>query len=338
MLIKAGFISSSSEWQWERQFPDNITVWNGVDFIFSGDFHDCDVLFVFDAIPLDMVGKIHANRSVFIASEPASIKTYHPDFLNQFDFVLTTDTTTRHRNVSFGQIGSPWHIGAWDNNGHLLSTPMNYRNFETLSPPKTKSISVVSSNKARTEGHRARLEFVQKLKSYFGTEIDVFGRNINGFGDKSEVLNDYRYHIAIENSCYPDYWTEKLADPYLSLTYPIYYGCPNITDYFSKESLAPIDIANPENAIVIIRDLIESDRAETARPHLEESRRRVLNEHNLFSILSVLTTDIVKMDRSMNDLEAEKYFSRWKYRLKRRSIKNLNLLSKLLFNKRSIPC
>lgn len=285
-MIKAGFVSSSPDWHWERQFPGSRPVWNDVEFVFSGDFSDCDIVFVYDAVPEELSGRLIAKRSMFVASEPASVKTYHHDFLAQFDCVLTTDRTTRHPKVIFGQLGLPWLLGAYDVNGKVLNRPMTFDDFRTFRPAKTKLISVVSSNKAFTDGHRARLEFVERLKSYFGSEVDVFGRNINGFADKMEVLSEYRYHVAIENSRYGDYWTEKLSDPFLTLTHPIYHGCPNVTDYFASDALTQIDIADHDEAMRRIRAAIDSNAAELGASALEQAREKVLGQHNLFSILA----------------------------------------------------
>ncbi|OCP36449.1 hypothetical protein BC360_24280 [Ensifer sp. LC163] len=221
-----------------------------------------------------------------------------PGFLSQFDSVLTTDKATTHPQTIFSQVGLPWHVGAWSHSGELLDTPLGFTEFENFHPPKTKLVSVVASNKAFTQEHRERLNFVKKLKDYFGAEIDVFGRNINGFGDKNEVLSDYRYHIALENCSYADYWTEKLADPFLTLTYPIYHGCPNIEQYFSPGALTQIDIYDFSNAIRTIKAVIESDLAETALPELEAARRRVLYDHNLFAILAKLARQLKHQDRS----------------------------------------
>lgn len=309
-LIKAGFISSAPHWHWERQFPGSIPVWDGVEFVFSGNFSDCEIVFVFDAIPEELSGRVFAKRNMFIASEPASVKTYQSEFLAQFDCVLTTDRNTRHPNVIFGQLGLPWLVGAYDADGKVLNKPMAIDDFREFRPAKSKLISVVSSSKAYTEGHRARLEFVEKLKSHFGCEVDVFGRNINGFGDKTEVLSAYRYHIAIENSSYPDYWTEKLSDPLLMLTYPIYHGCPNIGEYFTPGTLTQIDIADHDRALRTINAVIESDVARLAMPKLEEARRRILSEHNLFHILSSFARGASDSSSCKRCLFPEKSFAR----------------------------
>jgi hypothetical protein len=41
---------------------------------------------------------------------------------------------------------------------------------------------------------------------------------------------------CLENSQSPHYWTEKLTDAYLGWAFPLYVGCPNVGDYFAKES------------------------------------------------------------------------------------------------------
>lgn len=285
-MITAGFFSSSPHWVWLRQFPAGEAIWDGVRFLFTGDLADCDCLFVYDALPVRLARSGDQRRIVFIASEPPNVKRYDAGFLSQFGMVLTTDHQTPHPNRLFTQVGLPWHVGAWSEDGTLLANPMSLGDLEAFHPAKRKLVSVVSSNKDFTLEHRARLRFVRELKSYFGPELDVFGRGINDFGDKLEVLAAYRYHIALENCATKDYWSEKLSDPFLTLTYPIYHGCPNAADYFPSNSFTPIDISEPQVAIGTIRRILQSDRAERAQPVLEEARSRVLREHNLFALLA----------------------------------------------------
>lgn len=290
-MIRAGFISSAPNWDWTRQFPGSVPEWRGVTFDFSGDAAGSDVLFVYDGLPTNVVAT-EARYRVFLASEPRAIKAYDARFLSQFDLVLTTDSQTAHPNFRLSQVGLPWLVGGWNSDGSLRQKAMSFDEFENYRPRKTKLASIVSSNKAYAEGHRSRLEFVRRIKEYFGHEIDFYGRGLNDFADKSEVLSPYLYHIAIENSRYEHYWTEKLSDPFLTLTYPIYHGAPNIYEYFPRDALTTIDISDGEGAIRKIRKIIESDLAERALPAMEEARRRVLHEHNLFAILSKIAKDV----------------------------------------------
>lgn len=293
-MIRAGFISSSPNWDWLRQFPNSVPEWDGVRFDFSGNTEACDILFVYDGLPTKVV-TAGAGYQVFIASEPRAIKTYNPRFLSQFDMVLTTDPQTVHPNFRLSQIGLPWLVGGWNSDGSVRPRGMSFDEFQNCRPVKTKLASIVSSNKAYAEGHRSRLKFVQRVREYFGNEIDFYGRGVNSFADKLEVLAPYRYHIAIENSTYDHYWTEKLSDPFLTLTYPIYYGAQNILDYFPADALTSINILDSEDAIGKIKKIIESDLAERAIPALEEARRRVLYENNLFAILAEVAKDAAKV-------------------------------------------
>ncbi|MBB4018560.1 FkbM family methyltransferase [Chelatococcus caeni] len=325
-MIKAGFVSSAPEWAWWRQFPEEDLVWDGVQFVFGGDLAGCDCCFVFDALPQAVEVPLDRCRLVFVASEPQNVKRYNAAFLDQFGTVLTTDRDTAHGGRRFTQVGLPWHVGAWSADGSLLAEPLTVRDFETFRPEKTKLVSVVSSNKAFTEEHRARLRFVAELKEHFGDQMDVFGRGINDFGDKLQVLAPYWYHIALENCAIDDYWTEKLADPFLTLTYPIYHGCRNIGEYFPEGSFTAIDIYDPAKAIETIKRVIQSDEAERAQPLLEEARRRVLYEHNLFALLARVARDVAQEPLTAGvpiSVLPEEHFQSAKMRARRRLVQLL---------------
>lgn len=284
MIIKAAFVTMHASWPWRRQLPSNKDTVECVQFFVPVE--QADVVFFYDALPAASVTVPVCALTVFVCSEPENVKRYNAAFLAQFDVVITSDRQTPHSNRVFIQAGLPWHAGSMAYGGKLLSEPMNFEAFELHDPVKTRLVSVVSSNKAFTEEHRARLAFVAKLKEALGNQVDVFGRGIADFADKRDVLDTYRYHIALENCSIEDYWTEKIADPYLTLTFPIYHGCPNIHDYFPGSSLRVIDIYKPAEAVNIIRQVIESDLAEQSRSSLLEARRRVMHEHNVFTLLA----------------------------------------------------
>jgi hypothetical protein len=112
-------------------------------------------------------------------------------------------------------------------------------------PPvdKCRDASMVYSPKAmRHTLHYHRARFLRWLVEHM-PELDTFGRQTaHPLDDKADCLRDYRYHIAIENFIGEHHWTEKLADPFLGLALPFYYGCPNAADYFLPDSFISIDI------------------------------------------------------------------------------------------------
>lgn len=65
--------------------------------------------------------------------------------------------------------------------------------------------------------------------------IPDFGNNpligVNA-SDKIELFKEFQFSIAIENSKQENYFTEKLLDCLITKTIPIYWGCPNIDEFF----------------------------------------------------------------------------------------------------------
>lgn len=112
--------------------------------------------------------------------------------------------------------------------------------------PKTKLTSMFASSKRATIGHEKRHHYAEKFKD----KIDLFGgaagsrrlgENQSPWPDKSEALNDYMFHITIENDSYPTYFTEKLTDCFATGTIPIYWGAPDVHNYFNKDGIIILD-------------------------------------------------------------------------------------------------
>ena len=98
---------------------------------------------------------------------------------------------------------------------------------------KTKIISMISSNKKMCEGHKLRLEWVDRI----GDQLDLYGRGLNEIADKEEGLCDYMFSVAIENGQYETYFTEKLLDCFATGTIPVYLGAPDIGNYFNRDGI-----------------------------------------------------------------------------------------------------
>jgi hypothetical protein len=77
-----------------------------------------------------------------------------------------------------------------------------------------------------------------------------------------------------------------LADPFLGFALPFYAGCPNASEYFPAGSFVPIDPRDFEGALAIIRSVIENDEYEKRLPAILEARQLILEEYNLFAVLS----------------------------------------------------
>lgn len=224
------------------------------------------------------------QNTIMLTTEPRSVLVYPQKYLRQFGMVCTCQEHTRHPNIHFGPAILPWFVGFREYDNGTCDYSLDYDRLHQPSTPedKTKLLSVITSNKAFTRGHLDRIKFVEKLKAHYGDQIDIFGRGFHDFQDKWDVLRPYKYHIAIENSSQPYYWTEKISDCFLAETFPFYYGCTNLTDYFPETSFVPIDIHKPEQAIAMIDAAIAEKRFEQSVETLANCKLKVLDEYNMF--------------------------------------------------------
>lgn len=128
-----------------------------------------------------------------------------------------------------------------------------------IAPKKNRNISAIASTLSDLPGHRLRNQFVNLLIES-GVDVDVFGKGRYEISKKIEGLESYRFSLAIENSVQKGYWTEKLSDCLLADTIPIYFGAPDVLDYFPAQSMIIVDIkGNPNDAISKITSLEEKD-------------------------------------------------------------------------------
>jgi len=98
---------------------------------------------------------------------------------------------------------------------------------------KSKLISMIASNKDWCEGHRTRLQWVERLRS----KVDLYGRGFNEIELKEQGLCDYMFSVAIENGQYETYFTEKLLDCFATGTIPMYLGAPDIGNHFNVDGI-----------------------------------------------------------------------------------------------------
>lgn len=253
--------------------------------------------------------------------EPDCIRTYNKRFIKQFANVVGIQKKNYDVPKLIRNYWAMWFVGlSFETGIQKTNSKYDYDNLLNMDvPKKEKLISVVSSNKNFCEGHKKRLEFVERLKRHFGEKIDVYGRGINPFDDKADVLVSYKYHIAIENNVQDDYITEKLLDPFLTYTYPIYHGAKNANEYFCDNLFTTIDINQPEKSIKIIEDVINSGKYEMSLKYLIESRDKVLNEYNLFDKMAVIANQQESSNyiKTYVELNPESYYN-YKRRLRKK--------------------
>lgn len=285
-MIKIKLTTSFPEFPLLRQTLGSKGLWGNCRFFVNQDIEDCDWWVVYDGLLKHEKAQCPPENTILITGDPPGIRKYDKKFLRQFATILTCHRGIKHPNVIYTQQGMPWHVGRLVRDDNSVSFSKDYGELKAIKRiNKDKLISVISSNKTNTEGHRKRLDFVKRLSGHFGSKLDVFGRGIRDIEDKWDAISGYKYHIALENSACPDYWTEKLSDAFLGAAYPFYYGCPNISDYFPDGALTYIDIADFEGTVSIIEKAIENYQYDKSINDIAKARSLVLDKYNLFPML-----------------------------------------------------
>ncbi len=274
-----------------RQFPGSFPQWDSCLFEFDVDCRDYDWLIVYHDLPKDDTFFTEEKlacpreRTMLITGEPSTITVFGSDYLRQFGCILTFQEpwAMKHPNAIFHHPGLIWHYGLPFTQGDFITWDQM---AATLPPQKTKTISTVCSSRTNNLTlHSTRVDFSWRLKDEL-PELDIFGHGVNPMNDKAEALDPYRFHIAVENHDYKHHLTEKLPDAFLGYTLPFYHGAPNAADYFPKESFIPIDINDYQRSRDIIKSHLTNNEYDDRLPYIIEARRRVLEEQNLFAIIS----------------------------------------------------
>lgn len=196
--------------------------------------------------------------------------------------------------IYYGSYEHHHHISNW----HLRVPFMELKNLKL--PEHDRRLSAIVSGKAKTAAQKQRVEIVRQVCKRY-PDMDVFGRGLepSDFGSaykgpleynqhcKFRGLYGYRYSLAFENSSHENYFTEKLIDCFLCWSKPIYWGCPNILKYFPEESLARVDLFDPDAPGVIADELQKPVNDEAIR----EARELVMNKYNIWpSIEQIIAT------------------------------------------------
>lgn len=263
-------------WTWpdlRRQSPGGSGAWGDVRFT-EDPVEECDYAVVLNKPREDTRVRCPRDHIWAIMQEPPNEKfaKLHRADGKPYARVYTTDPALTGAPYRPSQPALPWHVD---------------RDYDFLSacpvPAKGRSLSWITSNKTHFPGHRDRMEFLERIRGR--VDFDLFGKGFEFVQDKWDALAPYRYAIVVENYRGPLYWSEKVADCFLSWTFPIYCGCTRLGDYFPPESFLEFDLRDPR-ATDSIRRVVESGLWEERLNALAEARRRVLDEYQMLPFLA----------------------------------------------------
>lgn len=157
--------------------------------------------------------------------------------------------------------------------------------YEPFDSEKKKfAVSFLTSSKNSFPGHHLRHQIYDNLANSYENGLEVWKhKSPPRIDDKKPTVEPYMFSIAVENSQHNGYYTEKIVDCFIAKTIPIYWGCPNIGNYFNREGIIEFTGWN---------DLLES--LYTLNVEFYHGRRNAIEENYRIALKSVHQWDLIE--------------------------------------------
>lgn len=185
---------------------------------------------IFTDMRLSDVNKIPSYKTrIGMLVEPRSLSETHYHaalrLRDDFDCILTFDKniTESETDFMYYPIGGSW-----------IPTP----NWGMK--PKSEDVSIIASFKTGAVGHRLRHEIIGRYFQ-FSNMRHVFGTGYMRVDSKLTALEKYRFSIVVESCKMRGYFTEKIIDALSQGCIPIYWGAPDIGDFFDRRGILAFD-------------------------------------------------------------------------------------------------
>jgi hypothetical protein len=112
-------------------------------------------------------------------------------------------------------------------------------------------------------------------------------------GDKKPCFGESMFHLTIENSKNQNYFTEKIIDAFITKTIPVYWGCPNIEEFFDIRGMYVFE--NENEAIAIINSLTEEDYY-SKKEYIEKNYQTAIYYAEFFMRSKNIIKEIIKIN------------------------------------------
>jgi len=210
----------------------------GWDFSRKLENFDKDVIIVCDYI----INSLPQGKKIFLQCEPSvivgdSVEKYLLNNFHLYDFILTWNQKILDNcsNAIFYPFGSTW-----------ISNDFEIKE-------KIFKLSFLRGQKDFATGHRIRHQIFKLQQNIKNIPIDFRDQVSSGDVRNNFLFSDSQFTLVVENCSQKNYFTEKLMDALITKTVPIYFGCPNINDFFNKKGILTFN--NVEEFFNIINNL-----------------------------------------------------------------------------------
>ncbi|SDR47098.1 glycosyltransferase family 10 [Pseudovibrio sp. Tun.PSC04-5.I4] len=279
-----------------RQTPHNDGVWHEHTFKLEDEGETANWLVVYDRHEKPLVTRVPKERRILFVTEPPEVFSIPKSYLGQFGTVCSFYSIPEVGAALYlSQTALPWFYGVKVGGGTEPEVVLEWRDLAQADGNKERDLEItaICSKKTLTKNQIRRLRFLEVLKDRLGDRLKIYGRGFEQLDDKSEVIARSRYHLALENSFHPHYWSEKLADPILGGAFPIYAGGKHATDDFDKRGILDIDISTPKRAVEnVVRFLDEKQGdAPEAKAAQKHNKTLLMNKYNFFALCSQIAAE-----------------------------------------------
>jgi hypothetical protein len=233
--------------------------------------------------------KNHATRNLYIQVEPEAIYPVEAKIIRDakhYDFILTFNEEILRQcpNAVKYTYGTTWISP--DDFGYVDVTKKLFR------------MTSITGDKLMTAGHRFRHRIyydqarIQSIPTIFyrsdKSRLPTIGAADNNpclpaaLSSKIQLFREEQYSLVIENSRQQNYFTEKLCDCLITKTIPVYYGCPNIADYFDTTGWVILEKDSADELVGKLEQQLTPDHYERCLPVIEknfETTRRYIDFH-----------------------------------------------------------
>jgi hypothetical protein len=194
---------------------------------------------------------------------------------------------------------------------------LEYINSFETNPKREFGVTFLSGVLAMLEGHKLRQRILDKENEinipknwwrtlddfdhergqrpgYFETKIGPNGNPIEGDGKKQVWNTNKMFHVAVENSKHKHYFTDKILDCFGTKTLPIYWGAPNMGDWYDERGVIYF---NDENELVEIINKLTPDDYYSRLPYIENNYKLVKEQGFFFKRIETYLDKLIAYNK-----------------------------------------
>ena len=268
-----------------QQTINNSFAWDKI--VGVTDLSQADYYIVLDGLPNGLSpSSLDPEKTIYLQREPDHVRAFNKPINAKYVYSYQNHATY-----------ALWWI------------KKSFLELDCLRYPKKskKTVSCILTNKSFTHGQRMRLEFAKLASTELSGKIDYYGNTLinENFGKmykgglplsgppmrcKYDGLISYPYSLSLENGKLKNFCT-RVWEPFLCWTMPIYWGCPNIEDFYPKESYHTIDIEKPDEAIREVADMIQRPISKNNIEAIHHARQLVLYKYNIWPFIQEIINE-----------------------------------------------